>query len=288
MLAALNHPMHTKQLAAGKFTLAFDQPNRPLIMGIVNVTPDSFSDGGKYVDAAAAIRHAKQLIADGADILDIGGESTRPGAAPASLDEELYRVMPVIEALRSAGIPLSIDTQKPDVMRAAIAAGVAMVNDVNALRAPGAVEVCAASNVAVCLMHMQGEPRTMQAAPVYTDVVNEVKAFLLERARACEAAGVSRDRIVIDPGIGFGKSLEHNLALIRHTQTLADSGYATLVGVSRKSMFKALLGLEVDQRLIPSVVTACEMAKRGAHILRVHDVCETRQALLTLSALSSV
>jgi dihydropteroate synthase len=273
---------HAAHINAGNFTL-MTSPTR--IMGIVNVTPDSFSDGGKYLAAEQAIAHGRALIAAGAHILDIGGESTRPGAAPASLEEELARVMPVIDALVDDGVPLSIDTQKPDVMRAAIAAGVSMVNDVNALRAPGAIEACAASRVAVCLMHMQGVPRTMQAAPAYADVVADVRAFLYERARACEAAGIARDRIVIDPGIGFGKSLEHNLTLLRNIERFVESDYAALVGVSRKSMFKALLGLEVEDRKTASVVTAFEMAKRGAAILRVHDVHETRDALTLLDVL---
>lgn len=273
---------HAHHIRAGSFALTAP-PAR--IMGIVNVTPDSFSDGGKYLATEQAIAHGRALIAAGAHILDIGGESTRPGAAAATLEEELARVMPVIDALVDDGVPISIDTQKPDVMRAAIAAGVSMVNDVNALRAPGAIEACAASSVAVCLMHMQGVPRTMQAAPQYTDVVAEVSRFLQERARACESAGIMRDRIVIDPGIGFGKSLDHNLALLREITQLVETEYPVLVGVSRKSIFKALLGLEVEDRATVSVLTAVEMARRGAAILRVHDVHETRDALTLMQAL---
>jgi dihydropteroate synthase len=252
-------------------------------MGIVNVTPDSFSDGGKYLSHDAAIAHARQLIAEGADILDIGGESTRPGAAPASLDEELDRVMPVIEALASGDVPLSIDTQKPKVMAAAIRAGVAMVNDVNALRAGGAIDACAASDVAVCLMHMQGEPRTMQANPEYQDVVADVHAFLRARAAACEQGGIARERIAIDPGFGFGKTLEHNLTLLRELTALTAAEYPVLVGLSRKSMFNALLGRATAERLVPSVVSAIIAAQQGAAILRVHDVRETCDALKLLA-----
>ncbi len=262
--------------------------DRPRIMGIVNVTPDSFSDGGKFNTAGAAIAHAIKLINEGADILDIGGESTRPGAAVVDLQQELERVMPVIEALAKShpGTALSIDTQKPAVMQAAIGAGVKMVNDVNALHATGAIAVCAAADVSVCLMHKQGEPGTMQAAPHYDDVVAEVKAYLMQRAAACEAAGISRDRIVIDPGIGFGKTLAHNLALLRATAQFAAGGYAVLVGVSRKSMFKTMLNRNVDDRLVPSVVAATYAARQGAQILRVHDVRETRDALVLQRALA--
>jgi dihydropteroate synthase len=269
-------------LNAGRFRLPL---TRPLVMGIVNVTPDSFSDGGKFLSHDAAIAHAHQLIEEGADILDIGGESTRPGAAPASLQEELDRVMPVIEALATGPVPLSVDTQKPEVMKAAIAAGVAMVNDVNALQAPGAVETCAASNVAVCLMHMQGEPRTMQSNPHYAVVVAEVKAFLLARARACEEAGIAADRIVIDPGFGFGKTLAHNLALLADLNVLATAGYPLLAGLSRKSMFKALLQRDTDDRLVPSVVAAVLAVQKGAAIVRVHDVRETVDALRVFRAI---
>jgi dihydropteroate synthase len=281
----MTSPAPPRVLRAGHYSLTLDQP---LIMGVVNVTPDSFSDGGKFATRDAAIAHARSLVRDGAHILDIGGESTRPGAQPASVDEELARVIPVIEGLADIGVPLSIDTQKPEVMRAAIAAGASIVNDVNALGAPGAIEVCAQHDVAVCLMHMQGIPRTMQATPQYDDVLVEVENFLHDRARACEAAGIAADRIVLDPGIGFGKSLEHNLSLLRHIERFIapHSPYALLVGVSRKSMFKALLGLEVDERLMPSVLVAAEMARRGTNIVRVHDVRETRDALTLLKSIS--
>ncbi len=261
--------------------------SRPRIMGIVNVTPDSFSDGGKFDTTGAAIAHAIALINEGVDILDIGGESTRPGAAAVGLQQELDRVMPVIEALVKShpNMPLSVDTQKPGVMQAATQAGVSMVNDVNALQAEGAVTVCAKTGVAVCLMHKQGEPRTMQAAPQYNDVVAEVTSFLLGRAAACEAAGINRACIVIDPGIGFGKTLAHNLALLTATAELAATGYAVMVGVSRKSMFNTLLKRDVDDRLVPSVVAALYAARHGASILRVHDVRETRDALVLQRAL---
>jgi dihydropteroate synthase len=266
----------TPLINAGRFTFS---PDRPLVVGIVNVTPDSFSDGGLFATTDAAIRHALQLHDEGADIVDVGGESTRPGAAPVAEADELARVIPVIEALASQDIAVSIDTQKPRVMRAAIEAGVAMVNDVNALRAQGAIEACATSNVAVCLMHMQGEPRVMQANPQYHDVVQEVDEFLRARAAACEAGGIEKHHIVIDPGIGFGKTLDHNLALLRATQKFSQSGYPVLIGVSRKSMFKALLNREVEDRLVPSVVAAVLAAQNGAAVVRVHDVRETRDAL---------
>src|SRR5512139_707325 len=209
---------------------------RPLVMGIVNTTPDSFSDGGRWADPQSAIRHALTLLEEGADILDVGGESTRPGAKAVPADEEIRRVVPVIEALVREGSLVSVDTKKPEVMRAALAAGAAMVNDVMALRAPGALEWAAASDVAVCLMHMQGEPQSMQQAPRYGDVVDEVKRFLQERVDACVAAGIGRERLVIDPGFGFGKTLQHNLALLKHLDRLTEFGLPVLAGLSRKSM----------------------------------------------------
>jgi dihydropteroate synthase len=272
-------------IKAGRFSLSRDTP---LVMGIVNVTPDSFFDGGKFVSHEAAISHAMQLVEEGADILDIGGESTRPGATPTSLQEELDRVMPVIQALASHDTPLSIDTQKPAVMAEAIRAGVAMVNDVNALRAAGAPEVCAASDVAVCLMHMQGEPGTMQTNPSYIDIVSEVRTFLLTRVEACIKAGIERERIVIDPGFGFGKSLEHNFTLLEQLQEFAKSRLPVLAGLSRKSMFRALLGRDTADRLVPSVVAAVIAAQHGASILRVHDVRETCDALRVWKVTSRV
>jgi dihydropteroate synthase len=252
---------------------------RPLLMGIVNVTPDSFHDGGRHATAAAAIAHAHRLIEEGADIVDIGGESTRPGAAPVPADEELARVLPVLEAVHGVGVPVSVDTRKPEVMQAVLAAGAAMVNDVNALRAPGALAAVAATDASVCLMHMKGEPRTMQIAPRYADVVAEVTAFLQQRIAACLAAGIDRSRIVIDPGFGFGKRLEDNLALARALKGFAALA-PVLVGLSRKSMIGALTGrAATEDRLAGSVAAALWAARQGAAILRVHDVAATRDAL---------
>jgi dihydropteroate synthase len=256
-------------------------------MGILNVTPDSFSDGGRFVDRDQALRHARRMVADGADIIDIGGESTRPGAAPVAVDEELGRVVPLVEALARDGIPVSIDTQKPEVMRAALAAGAGMVNDVCALQEPGAVDAAVAGHAAVCLMHMQGEPRTMQAEPRYDDVVAEVRDFLLERARRCEEAGIARARIVIDPGFGFGKTMAHNLALLRSLRVLADTGYPVLVGLSRKSMLGAIAGRDVNERASASVAAALAAVARGAAIVRVHDVRETVDALKVWHAIET-
>jgi len=255
------------------------QTRRPLLMGIVNVTPDSFHDGGRYASPEAAIAQSRRLIDEGADILDIGGESTRPGAQPVAVQEELVRVLPVLRALRNAGVLLSVDTRQPQVMRAALAAGAAMINDVNALRAPGAIEAVAETDASVCLMHMQGEPRTMQQAPRYDDVVAEVTAFLRQRIDACVAAGIGRDRIVIDPGFGFGKRFEDNLALARALPELARLA-PVLVGLSRKSMIGVMTGrASTAERLAGSVAAALWAARRGAAILRVHDVAATRDAL---------
>jgi len=252
---------------------------RPLVMGIVNVTEDSFSDGGKFRDPARAIEHALGLRADGADFVDVGGESTRPGAHPVPVDEELARVVPVVEALVREGVAVSVDTMKPEVMRAALAAGCAAVNDVNAFRAPGALEAVAPSAAGLVVMHMQGTPRTMQEAPRYDDVVAEVGAFLRERAAALEAAGVARGRIALDPGFGFGKTLEHNRALFRAIPALAALGYPLLVGVSRKRMIGDLTGRGVGERGPGSVAAALLAAQNGASLLRVHDVRETVDAL---------
>jgi dihydropteroate synthase len=252
---------------------------RPLVMGIVNVTPDSFSDGGHHASTNAAIAHARRLVADGADILDIGGESTRPGAAAVSTQEELDRVLPVIEGLRDVSIPISIDTWKPEVMRAALVTGASMVNDINALQEEGALAAVAGSNAAVCLMHKQGVPQTMQQQPHYTDVIAEVSAFLRERIFAAEAAGIARDHIVIDPGFGFGKTLAHNLDLLRELETFCVLGVPLLVGLSRKSMLGAITGRDVNERLAASVAAALLAAQRGAAIVRVHDVRETVDVL---------
>jgi dihydropteroate synthase len=270
-----------RTLVCGKFALALD---RPLVMGVVNVTPDSFSDGGQFFDRRSAIMHARRLVEEGADILDIGGESTRPGAQPASLSEELDRVLPVIEAVAGEGVPISIDTQKPEVMRMAIRAGASMVNDVNALQAAGALKVIAVSTVAVCLMHKQGTPETMQQAPVYDDVVAEVKEFLRERADAVLATGVSAQRIVVDPGFGFGKTVAHNLRLLRDLGAFLDLGFVVLAGLSRKSTLGTITGRAVDQRVAASVAAALLAAQKGAKIIRVHDVKETVDALKILQA----
>lgn len=259
---------------------------RPLVMGIVNITPDSFSDGGRHVSTAAAIAHARQLIADGADILDIGGESTRPGAAPVSEQQELERVLPVIEGLRGIAVPISIDTWKPRVMRTALAAGASMVNDVNALQAEGALQAVADTDAAVCLMHKQGTPQTMQQRPEYRDVITEVSRFLSERIAAAEAAGIARQRIVIDPGFGFGKTLAHNLDLLRELAAFRALGVPVLAGLSRKSMLGAITGREVGERVAASVAAAMLAVQRGAAIVRVHDVRETVDALKILNAMN--
>lgn len=258
--------------------------SRPRIMGVVNVTPDSFSDGGQLCDAQAAIAHALKLREQGADILDVGGESTRPGAMAVSADEEIRRVMPVIETLVREGCLVSVDTMKPEVMRAALAAGAAMVNDVAALQAPGALETVAASGAAVCLLHMQGDPRNMQQAPSYDDVVNEVKQFLQARVQACEAAGIARERLVIDPGFGFGKTLQHNLALLKHLDCLARLGLPVLAGLSRKSMLGALTGRAVDEREFAGVAAHLMAVAQGARLVRVHNVMAMRDALAIWNA----
>ena len=277
-------------LLCGRITLTLD---RPRVMGVLNVTPDSFSDGGRFFDRAAALDHAHRMLADGADIIDVGGESTRPGSAPAAESDELARVVPTLEALRAEcdarGVVLSVDTRKPAVMRAAIAAGAGMVNDVYALRAPGAIEAVASAPepVGVCLTHMQGEPGTMQQHVVYTDVVSEVKAFLVERARACERAGIAGNRIVLDPGFGFGKTVAHNLALLRWLEDLVALGYPVAVGLSRKSTIGALTGRAMDERVAGSVAAALVAVERGAAIVRVHDVRETVDALNVWRAVES-
>jgi dihydropteroate synthase len=260
--------------------------SRPLVMGIVNVTPDSFSDGGLHVQRDAALAHAHKLIAEGADILDIGGESTRPGAQPVSIQQELDRVMPVIEGLKGVPVPVSIDTCKPEVMLAAIAAGAQMVNDINALQDPAAMNAVAAGRVSVCLMHKQGDPQTMQQQPQYQDVVTEVSAFLCERVAAAKAAGVGHDRIVIDPGFGFGKTLAHNLSLLQELKQLTELGVPILAGLSRKSMLGALTGRDTGQRLPASIAAGLIAVQRGANILRVHDVGATVDALKVLNAVN--
>lgn len=268
-------------LHAGAYRLSL---THPLILGIVNTTPDSFSDGGRLGSAEAAVRHALQLRDDGADILDIGGESTRPGAEPVSADEEMARVLPVVEALAARGCVVSIDTKKPEVMRAALDAGAVMVNDVLALRAPGALEVVAASGAAICLMHMRGEPENMQQAPEYTDVVAEVKGFLQERIRACTQAGIANERLVIDPGFGFGKTLAHNLTLLRQLGELREFGVPVMAGMSRKTMLGTLTGRDVGAREFAGVAAHLAAVARGARLVRVHDVSAMRDALTIWNA----
>jgi dihydropteroate synthase len=255
-------------------------------MGVLNVTPDSFSDGGLYLDPDEAIRQALRMATEGAGIIDVGGESTRPGAEPVDTIEELERVIPVVEALVAAvDLPISVDTSKPGVMEAAIAAGASMINDVMALREPGALDAVAGSSVAICLMHMQGRPRTMQAAPRYGDVVQDVHHFLAERLRACEIAGIDRSRLVIDPGFGFGKTLEHNLDLLARLAEFSREGLPVLAGLSRKSMIGQLTGRSAGERLAGSVALAALAVERGACIIRAHDVAATVDAVRIATAL---
>ena len=272
-------------LKLGRFSLALD---RPLIMGVLNVTPDSFSDGGRFFDPIEAFDHANRMIAEGADILDIGGESSRPGASPVDADEELRRVMPVLEKLAGLPVPVSIDTAKPEVMLRAIAGGAAMINDIFALRAPGALDAVAGSTAAACLMHMQGEPRTMQQEPRYQDVVAEVCEFLAARAAAAVAAGIDPERIVLDPGFGFGKLPHHNLELVRALPRLRSLGYPLLAGLSRKSLFGKITGRMAGERVHASAAGALLAVQRGAAIVRVHDVAATRDSLLVLRAIDDV
>jgi dihydropteroate synthase len=268
-------------LRAGKHAIDLSTPR---VMGIVNVTADSFYDGGR-LDIGASIAHARQMLADGAAIVDIGGESTRPGATPVDETDELARVIPIVAALAREDACVSVDTMKPTVMRAAVDAGASMINDVRALLGPGAIDVAAASDAAIGLMHMQGEPRTMQRAPAYGDVVTEVRAFLLRRANACIDAGIAAARIVVDPGFGFGKSLPHNLDLLRNLGDIAALGFPVLAGVSRKSMIGGMTGRDVDARLAGSIAVALAAAVRGARLLRVHDVRETVDALAAWGAI---
>ena len=255
-------------------------------MGVINVTPDSFSDGGRHADSVAAVTHALRMIDEGAGLIDVGGESTRPGAPSVSVETEIERVVPVIEALAArTKIPISIDTSKPAVMTAAVRAGASMINDVRALREPGAMQAAARTEAAICLMHMQGEPRTMQADPRYSDVVAEVRDFLRERTEACLASGIAKNRLVVDPGIGFGKRLEHNLALLAGLPALTALGWPVLIGVSRKSMFATLLGRAVDERVAGGVAMATAAVLAGASIVRTHDVAATVDAVKVAVAL---
>ncbi len=272
-------------LHAGSHRLSL---KRPLVMGIVNITPDSFSDGGRLADAQSAIDHALKLHDEGADILDVGGESTRPGASLVQADDEARRILPVIEALAARGVVVSADTHKPEVMQRALEAGASMINDVTALTSPGAIEVLKKSSAAVCLMHMQGEPQTMQQAPHYNDVVGEVGFFLEERIEACVEAGIARNRIVIDPGFGFGKTLVHNLNLLRYLDQIAALGVPVMAGLSRKSMLGALTGREVGQREYAGVAAHLIAVARGARIVRVHDVAAMRDALAIWNAVEEI
>lgn len=271
------------QLQCGDFSLDL---RRPQVMGVLNVTPDSFADGGQYVNVDAAYARAVQIVEEGATIIDIGGESTRPGAQPVSVQEELARVLPVVERCAQArlGALLSVDTSKPEVMEQAVAAGAAMINDVRALQAPGALAMAARLPAAVCLMHMQGAPRTMQHTPSYADVVREVAEFLQARADVCLRAGLSRERLLLDPGFGFGKTVEHNLSLLKHLDQICALGYPVLMGLSRKSTIGAVLDQPVEQRLSGSVAGAVLAVWQGAAVVRVHDVKATVDALKMVAA----
>jgi len=269
-------------LHCGHFRLSLE---RPLVMGIVNLTPDSFSSDGLVGDLERAVAHARHQLDAGADILDIGAESSRPGAIATPEDEELRRLLPLLERIADWGVPISVDTYKPAVMRAALAAGATMINDIAGLRYPGALEAVQASDCAVCLMHMQGEPGTMQQAPEYADVVGEVESYLGERLALCRQAGIAAERIVLDPGFGFGKTLAHNLALFGALPRLGVTGYPLLVGVSRKTMLGAITGRPVAERVAASVAAAMLAAQKGAKILRVHDVAATVDALKVLAAI---
>jgi dihydropteroate synthase len=272
-----------KELQCGRFKLDL---NRPLVMGILNVTPDSFSDGGHYHHIDAALAHAEKLLADGADILDIGGESTRPGAAFVPAEEEVSRVIPVIKALQSLNVPLSIDTRKSTVMRAALDVGVDLVNDISALEDEGALALVAKSHAAICLMHMQGDPHNMQATPAYLDVVAEVSAYLAARRDAALAVGISHHRLLLDPGFGFGKTLEHNVALFKALPDMQEQlATPLLIGVSRKSMLGQITGRAIGDRMSASIAAALMAAQAGSAVIRVHDVRETVDALKIWHAL---
>jgi dihydropteroate synthase len=275
---------HVTVLRCGRHTLDL---SRPRVMGVLNVTPDSFADGGRFVDRERALDHARRMIADGADLIDVGGESTRPGAKAVSQADELARVLPIVSTLAGEGLVVSIDTMKPEVMREAVAAGAAMINDVRALRESGALEVAAGTDAAVCLMHMRGTPRTMQQSTGYDDVVAEVRAFLVSRAHACEAAGIASDRIVLDPGFGFAKDVDDNLTLLNALPALVDAGYPVLAGLSRKSSLGKLTGRDTADRLAASLAAMLAAVARGALLLRVHDVRETVDALAVWRAVDA-
>lgn len=265
-----------KTWLCGRFELGLE---RPLLMGIVNVTPDSFSDGNQYIQTDAAIAHAKQLVAEGADILDIGGESTRPGAEPVSVQEELRRLLPVIEALRELNIPLSVGTFKPEVMRAVLDAGADIINDIAGFRDPASVAAVAGSSCGLCVMHMQGEPKTMQKQPHYDDLYAEVRQFLLQRVQALRGAGVVPERIMLDPGLGFGKTVAHNYSLLRDLAAIQIESYPWLIGLSRKSMIGHVVNRSPQQRLAGSLAGMLAAVARGAAVVRVHDVAESADAL---------
>lgn len=280
--------MKTQYLQFGRYQFPTEvERGRPLVMGVLNVTPDSFSDGGRFQTLDFALSRAEQMIADGVDIIDIGGESSRPGAPPVPLDEELRRVMPLIYALRDCGKPLSVDTYKPEVMREAVAAGVDMINDINGFRAPGALSAVKEADCALCIMHMQCEPVTMQINPEYKDVVDEVTLFLRERVAAAEQAGIDSSRLCIDPGFGFGKTLEHNLELLRNVgKLIASLDLPLLAGMSRKTMIGAITGKPIEQRMAGSISAALAAVAGGALIVRVHDVAETVDALKVWQAVA--
>ena len=282
MTSARPSTLRPRHLQCGRYRLTLE---RPLIMGVVNVTPDSFSDGGRYDSTESAAAHARALLSEGADILDIGGESTRPGSMPIELEEERRRVLPLLEALAGCGVPISVDTRKPALMRDAIEAGASLINDISALEAPGAIEVIAAASVAVCLMHKQGEPRTMQVDPQYDDVVAEVRDYLARRIEAASKAGIASERLVIDPGFGFGKTFEHNLMLLRELKSFTTLGVPVLAGLSRKGMLGTITGRAVDRRVHGSVAAALLAVEAGASIVRVHEVAATRDAVAVWSAI---
>lgn len=280
--------MPQPEMHIGRHRFAWGEGQRPLVMGVLNLTPDSFSDGGHFPSLDAAISHAEQMIADGVDIIDIGGESSRPGAQPLSAEDELRRVMPAIFALRDCGKPLSVDTCKPEVMREALDAGADMINDINGFRAPGALQAVKDSDCGLCIMHMLGDPRTMQSDPRYADVVRDVTAFLRERAGALQAAGIARERLCVDPGFGFGKTLEHNLELLSRLDEIGrELQLPVLAGLSRKSTIGAITGKPVDRRLAGSIAAALAAVARGASVIRAHDVAETVDALKVWQAVTS-
>ncbi|MBL8486128.1 MAG: dihydropteroate synthase [Rhodocyclaceae bacterium] len=270
------------RLRCGKFLLDL---SRPLVMGIVNLTDDSFSGDGLGEDVARALAQAHRMVEEGADLLDVGAESSRPGAEPVPAGKEMARVMAALDVLVPLGVPVSVDTVRPEVMSAAIASGAALINDINALRAPGALAAVAGSEVGVCLMHMRGEPRTMQQNPGYGDVVGDVKAFLAERVEAAENSGIARDRVLLDPGFGFGKTVRHNWEILRRLEEFGDLGLPVLAGLSRKSMLGAVTGRPPGERQVASAAAAMLAARNGARVLRVHDVAATRDALAVLAAM---